>query len=446
MRIGIFIGHFPVISETFVLRQLTGLLDMGQDIHVYADWAPDEAETQIWDDWRRYPVHPEIARYGMLERTTYMRMPLAVGYWKHPVWPLTGKTWLPQELEPERNAVRALRALPVLLRAAVRAPRLTADVLRPDRFEDAEALTPLYRLSRLCADGRRFDVLQAHFGWTGRNWLFAPRLLKAPLVVSFHGGGDLCLGHVDPVEHYGEMFRAAAAITANSLYVRGQLLDAGCPEEKIHQIEESVEIERFPFRERRRGPGEETRIVSVGRLVEMKGHAYTIRALALARRSHPDVRLDIVGEGYLRDELEELIEELGLRDVVTLHGALPGDAVTRLLDRAHLFALASVKTQYGDTEGQGVVLQEAQAAGLPVLATTHGPFPEGVLDGRSGLLAPERDAEALAANMVELLDHPERWPEMGRAGRRHVEERYDSRMLNRRLLDLLEGVAADGRR
>jgi colanic acid/amylovoran biosynthesis glycosyltransferase len=103
--------------------------------------------------------------------------------------------------------------------------------------------------------------------------------------------------------------------------------------------------------------------------------------------------------------------------------------------------LASVTVE-GDREGQGLVLQEAQACGLPIIATRHGAFPEGVRDPESALLVPERDPGALADAIVQLLQKPERWPEMGRAGRRFVEERFDIRRLNRQLISLYERAAA----
>ena len=120
---------------------------------------------------------------------------------------------------------------------------------------------------------------------------------------------------------------------------------------------------------------------------------------------------------------------------MVFRGALEGEAVRGLMDQAHLFVLASVSVE-GDQEGQGLVLQEAQAAGLPVVATLHGALPEGLLPGRSGFLVPERDVDALAERLNFLVERPQLWPMMGDAGRRFVEERYDIRKLN----SLLEGL------
>lgn len=100
--------------------------------------------------------------------------------------------------------------------------------------------------------------------------------------------------------------------------------------------------------------------------------------------------------------------------------------------------LASVTASDGSQEGQGVVLQEAQATGVPVVATDHGPFPEGVV---GGVLVPERDSEALAHALGDLIASPGRWPELGRRGRTLVERHYNADEMIKRLLRIYSSVA-----
>ena len=127
--------------------------------------------------------------------------------------------------------------------------------------------------------------------------------------------------------------------------------------------------------------------------------------------------------------------ELGLQEVVTLHGARDGSFIEGLLSQAHLAVLASVNIA-GDAEGQGLFVQEAQACGLPVVVTQHGALPEGILPGKSGFPVSERDPDALAEQLADLIEHSERWPEIGRAGRDFVEARYDIRDLTGQLVEL----------
>jgi colanic acid/amylovoran biosynthesis glycosyltransferase len=108
-----------------------------------------------------------------------------------------------------------------------------------------------------------------------------------------------------------------------------------------------------------------------------------------------------------------------------------------------LFLLPSVRASDGDEEGTPTVLMEAMACGLPVLSTVHSGIPELVEDGVSGWLVPERDVAALADRIQWMLDHPDRWAAMGRAGRAKVEREFNIDTLNDRLVELYRGVLAE---
>ena len=186
--------------------------------------------------------------------------------------------------------------------------------------------------------------------------------------------------------------------------------------------------------------GEPIRILTVARLVEKKGLEYSIRAVAKVVNKHPkrEIEYKIAGEGFLRDELKALILELGMDDKIKLLGWCDQDEVRKLFSESHIFILSSVTAESGDQEGQGLVLQESQAVGMPVISTLHNGIPEGVQDGRSGFLVPERDVDALAEKLEYLILHPEVWPKMGRAGRKYVEEHYDIKKLNQQLVKIYE--------
>jgi colanic acid/amylovoran biosynthesis glycosyltransferase len=436
MRVAFFVSSFPLVSETFILRQITGLLDLGHEVDIIANARPAEG----------HPVHPEVVKYGLMSRTHYVEMPAESGYWEMPVRPLLGRTWPPGSATPVPNLLRVLRAAPHLLRCLLAAPGLALQVL--DRHEygyQAESLSALYRLARLCGRRRRYDVLHAHFGPVGNSFRFARRLWRAPIVVSFHGYDFCTVPRREGPGVYRRLFDTADAVTANSRYTARRLAELGCPLGKLHTIPVGLHPDQFPFQARTCRAGEPVRVLTVARLVEIKGHEYAIQAFAKAREHHPEIRYDIIGEGPLRPQLEQLIRRLGVEGVATLHGPRDGTAVRRMMAAAHLFVLASVSVQ-GDQEGQGLALQEAQASGLPVIATQHGAFPEGLVPGRSGFLVPERDVGALAERLTYLVGHPEVWPEMGRQGRRHVEARYDICQLNDQLVRLYERVMADYRR
>src|SRR5205809_694919 len=137
MRIAFFLGAFPVVSETFILRQITGLVDLGHQVHIFADLRADSSA----------PLHPEVEKYQLLSRTTFMDLPPEMAPWELPIWPLSGQTWLPGSDRPIANWRRFARALPTLVRSCLRAPRLTRQALQHTQFGyQAQSLSALHRL------------------------------------------------------------------------------------------------------------------------------------------------------------------------------------------------------------------------------------------------------------------------------------------------------------
>jgi colanic acid/amylovoran biosynthesis glycosyltransferase len=381
-------------------------------------------------------MQSEVAKYRLLDRTTFMEMPEASSPWELTAWPLADETWVPGASEAIPNWKRFADALPALRRCLERAPALAEKALSAEHSgHQARSLSALYRLDRLSARPGGYDVLHAHFGPVGKSFCFARELWDAPMVVSFHGHDFTTLPRKHGTGMYRKLFETADAVTVNSEFTRGRVTRLGCPANKIHLLPMGLNLAEFPFRERTRQGNEPVRLITVARLVEIKGHEFVLRAMARLREKHVQISYGIVGDGPLRKKLESLVNELGLQDVVTLHGALDGAFIKDLMASAHLAVLASVNIE-GDAEGQGLFLQEAQACGLPVVATQHGALPEGLVSDKSGLLVPERDVEALTARLEFLVAHPEAWPELGRAGRAFVEGRYDIHRLNKELLKL----------
>src|SRR6185503_2378318 len=118
-RIAMFLGSFPVISETFIVRQIMGLIDLGHTVDIYADTRTEAGS----------PLHPEIAKYRLLERTTFMELPPETAPFEMPVWPITGRTWPPGSTSSIHNLLRVTRVFPKFFRCFWKAPRLACQVL-----------------------------------------------------------------------------------------------------------------------------------------------------------------------------------------------------------------------------------------------------------------------------------------------------------------------------
>ena len=190
------------------------------------------------------------------------------------------------------------------------------------------------------------------------------------------------------------------------------------PAAKLRVIHNGIDLGEFPESlagRRRRGK----HAITVARLHPIKDQATMLRAARLVVDVEPDFRLEFVGDGPARAELESLTDELGLRDHIQFTGFT--SEVSRHLAEADVFLLTSV------SEGISLTLLEAMATGLPVVATAVGGNPEIVVHGETGLLAPPKSPEAIAAAILQLIRDPETAGRMGQAGRRRVEEEFDLR-------------------
>jgi glycosyltransferase involved in cell wall biosynthesis len=173
-------------------------------------------------------------------------------------------------------------------------------------------------------------------------------------------------------------------------------------------------------------PSDGRRVLAAASLREVKGHVYLLDAVRLLRQRGIDVRLECIGDGPLRPQLERYVADHGLGEDVALSPAL---SHRELLDRLAagtwcVAVLASVVTPAGEHEGIPVSLLEAMSVGVPAIGTETGGIPT-LLDGGAGLLVPERDAVALADALERVLTDDGLRARLAAAGRRRVEERFD---------------------
>jgi colanic acid/amylovoran biosynthesis glycosyltransferase len=176
-------------------------------------------------------------------------------------------------------------------------------------------------------------------------------------------------------------------------------------------------------------------VVVAANLVEVKGHVYLLRALARLHREGAAIHLDVIGDGVLRDSLQQTTATLGVRELVTFHGAVSHEDVLQRLRSGvwDVCVLPSIVTRSGEHEGIPVSLLEAMSAGVPVVATSTGAIPELLGDG-AGVLVPPSDPDALAEALAMLAGDPEAREALGRRGPERVEREFDVRATTERLL------------
>jgi glycosyltransferase involved in cell wall biosynthesis len=221
--------------------------------------------------------------------------------------------------------------------------------------------------------------------------------------------------------------------------IRQRAISYGIPEEKIWLCHTGIDCAKFapsglPIVERER------RVLFVARLVEKKGCEYLIRAFAKVQKKVLDASLIIVGDGDLRDELQQLARELEVN--AQFRGALSSVEVVRDLQMTRVFCLPSVRAANGDAEGFGIVLLEAEASGVPVVTSAIGGATEGIDHGVTGFAFAERDVDTLAARLTTLLTDDALAISMAHAGPRFVSDRFDLYRCTERLESLYDIASA----
>jgi colanic acid/amylovoran biosynthesis glycosyltransferase len=406
-RLGYLTDHYPATSHTFVQREVFALRDLGFEVHTFSIHRVGREHVLSEDDRREFsstfavlPASPR--RLAAAHVRTFLTAPGAY------------LRTLAFALRVGRGPRGRLWQLFYFCEAVVLARECRA---RDLTHLHAHFTRPAADTARLvCHLGRLAD---ATTGWT---WSF-----------SAHGTD---LYDTDPVALAAKI-RHASMIVCVSEYGRARLRDLVAEGHwpKIRIVHCGIDLERYPALERRRRATKRASILTVGRLVDVKGHEVLIDAFARLVGDGLDASLTIVGDGPLRAALEARVRSHGLHDRVHLVGRVGQDGIIAFYDKADIFALASF------SEGIPVVLMEAMATQLAVVATRVGGIPELVEDGRHGLLVPPARSDLLAAALMELLSDPERCAEMGRAARAQIERRFE---LRRSALELREAMRECG--
>ncbi len=225
----------------------------------------------------------------------------------------------------------------------------------------------------------------------------------------------------------------AAVSQFNVEYLRNTC--SGSVADLCHVIHCGIDAEKFGSISHRPEPG---RMICVCRLHPKKGLDVAIRACAKLRDNNVRFLFEIVGDGPQRKHLEELIGSLHLADNVRLLGPRPNDQLTELYSQACVFLMPCIKMPDGDMDGIPVAMMEAMVCEVPVVSTAISGIPELVEDGRTGCLVPEKDADALAKILEELLADADRIQRFGEAARARVLTDFSISQNAAKLRELIE--------
>ena len=387
-QIAYILKMYPRFSETFIVNEILELERQGVDVCIYSLRKPDDGR-----------FHASLAR--VKANVVYV-----------PRYP---------QMEPERvcAAHQAVYDSNPARYIKVRADVLaTGEIPTTKRFLQAGVIAA--HLLR-----HPVDAMHAHFASSAaRVAYYVNQLIGVPYSFTAHAK-DIFHQEVKPDSLREKIANARFVVTVSD-FNQGYLQDLmnGRPGD-IRRLYNGIDLTRFrPDPDVCREPN---LILSVGRLVEKKGFNDLIQACHHLARRPVDFCCEIIGKGPLKNQLQTLIDDLGLQRRVKLVGPKPQDGVLDAYKRAALFALPCVIGSDGNRDGLPTVLLEAMATGLPAVSTNLTGVPEIIDHGENGLLV-EPDAPLILTDaLARLLQNRPLRLEMGLAARRKVEEAFDVR-------------------
>ncbi|PYI74116.1 MAG: hypothetical protein DMF08_00945 [Verrucomicrobia bacterium] len=402
MRLGYLYSRYPVISQTFCDAEMLALERRGIELVIGSVYPPLTSLRHEYIAKLRAPIHyaPPQEILKILERNAK-----------------TTSKW-PRDLVERHDAKYG-----------------------PVAKAEQRARNALYFAEFFARSG--VDHVHVHFAnRAAHTAVFLKEISGIPFSVTAHGQDFMKdLGSDDLLR---EICAAAEFVAAETDYSR-DLLRQRCPNSaaKIHKVYNGIDMERFPALgdESARpavAPYHLPRIVSVGRLVAFKGFDELIDACAELARHRIDFFCDIIGDGRLRETLQEKVKQLDLSSRVNLLGSLSQAAVLDKLQAADIFALASTTDTQGATDVFPTVILEAMASARAVVSTRLAGIPELVVDGQTGMLAPPGDSTALADALEQLLRDPELRLRFGHAGRARIEQHFRIEQTVAPLMEMLE--------
>lgn len=405
MKIAFLVNVFPSVPETFILNQIIGLIDLGHEVHVFAGRSGGTAK-----------VHDSHNKYDLSKKTHYYQI-------------------------PKNKIVRVLKAIVLISKYAPRHSGVILRSLNVFRYGKPAWSLSLLFMSISLLEGGPFDIIHCQFGTLGMSGVFLGQIGASPckIVTSFRGYDATVFLRNHP-GIYDELFREGDLFLPVCEFLKERLIQEGCEEKKIVVHHSGIDCAKLEYVHRQRVPGEPMKALTIARLIEKKGVAFAIDAVSRLLSKGEKIEYTVVGDGVLREDLQQLIERMGIEGHVKLVGWKTHEEVKVLLEESHVLIAPSLTTEGGDQEGIPNAIKEAMASGLPVISTFHSGIPELVTDGISGLLVPERDADSLADALMHLLSRPEKCKEMGLAGRKQVEQKFDTNSLNKQLEELYFGL------
>ena len=409
MRVCIIANTFPNKPQTFVVQQILGLHRRDVELDVYAKNC-EISSSEIKETF------PELAASKIMGKIHYYA-------------PATGKRFM--ELFQYIGNI-----ISYCLRHPRKVPVLYSFIRKTKDYASLKILAKADEIAR-----QEYTAYLCQFGPLGNNALLLNMLYdqKAKIAIMFRGS-DLSSYLRKHPSVYSLITKKGDLFLPVSSFFQNRLIEKGISPEKIEVHYSGIDCSRFTLlkNDTENQENSDFTFISVGRFTEKKGFEYILEAAETLHRKGKVFRLLIIGEGPLKPLLQELIEKKEMSEYVSLLPWVPHDQLLNYYRSADAFVSHNIVPANGDMEGIPNVLKEAMATGLPVISTFHAGIGDLIENGVSGFLVKEGDTTALRERMETIMEGIDSLEEMKLAARRHIENKFDIKMLSTRLSQLLQ--------
>ncbi|MGJ8551124.1 glycosyltransferase [Winogradskyella wichelsiae] len=285
---------------------------------------------------------------------------------------------------------------------------------------------------------REVSIFHAHFGKNGKLLAEMKEIgaIKGKVITSFYGYDTFSTKSTrDHFRlYYKGTFQKSHHILTSSGYLQDNLFLLNVPLDKVVVNSVGVNPKLFSYKERRYNGV--FNIITVGRLIKLKGQHLGLEVIKLLVERGYNVSYTIIGSGDEYDNLEQKIKNLNLEKVVNLNGGRTQTEIKELLYQNHLFLMTSITDDTGRAEGQGLVIAEAQSTGMPVVGFKSGGIPETIKNGISGFIVEEGNVIAMADAIERFILNTDLINKSGLEGRLFVEKHFNNDIQSQKIIDL----------
>ncbi len=381
------ISQFPTFSETFIVQNIVAAIEKGYEVKILVDQKNAISNSSQKDLLEKYKLQEKVITVKSIPKSQFRRL-------RNLIWDTIKNPFL---------------------------------IILFFKYIFLKRNLSYYFLYLIKEYHFLFEakVIHVHFGDQFRplHDLFDFGLFEGKIVVTFHGYDVEFLASKN-MDDISLLNGFASYFIANSEFTKNRLISLGLNSEKIVVIFNGIDVSYNALVPKILSH-EPLRLISVGRLIEVKGHIFALKSILELVKIGYKVRYTIIGDGIEYNKLLSFVKSNGLEDTVIFLGQKTQSEIFEHLNSNEIFLFPSTKDSTGRQEAFGVASLEAQLFGLPVIGFDVGGFPETIKNGKTGFIVPDKDDKQMAKKIIELVETPGLYATMSKEAHHHVKGNFN---------------------